>query len=146
MTVCVDASFPLAFLLGDEEGRAASSRWSDWLRRGEQIVSPPLFRAEVTSAIRLRVFAGRVDVDEGRDALMRSLRWPVQTWDPTEPAVLQIRAYELATRFNRPRAYDTQYLATAEMLSCDLWTADKRLFNAVGHHLPWVRWVGEETG
>ena len=144
MTVCVDASFPLAFLLGDDDWQATSGRWSDWLRRGEEIVSPPLFRSEVTSAIRLRVYAGKMAVDEGRDALTSSLGWPVRIWpESMDFAVLQIRAYELATQLNGPRAYDAQYLAVAEFMRCDLWTVDRRLFNAVRDHLAWVKWAGE---
>lgn len=144
MTVCVDASFPLAFLLRDNEWRAASERWSEWLERGEEIVSPPLFRAEVTSAIRLRVYGGKLAVAEGRVALTLSLRWPVRIWpESTDPAVMQVRAYELATQLNRPRAYDAQYLATAEAIGCDLWTVDKRLFNSARDHLALVRWGGE---
>ena len=58
------------------------------------------------------------------------------------------RAYELATQYNRPTAYDSQYLAVAERLNCEFWTADERLANAVGNDLSWVRWVGNfsETG
>ena len=144
MTVCVDASFPLAFLLWDDEWQTTSRRWSDWLSRGEEIVSPALFRSEVTSAIRLRVYAGKMALEDGREALTRSLRWPVRIRPEfRDPAVLEVRAYELAAQFNRPRSYDAEYLAAAEILRCDLWTADKRLFNAVTHHLAWVRWAGE---
>jgi len=144
MTVCVDASLPLAFLLRDDEWRATSQRWSDWLLEGEEMVSPAVFRSEVTSAIRLRVYAGKMAVEEGRAALTRSLRWPVRIWpESADSAVLQVRAYELATQLNRPRAYDAQYLAAAEVMRCDLWTVDKRLFNAVRDHLAWVKWAGE---
>jgi predicted nucleic acid-binding protein len=52
------------------------------------------------------------------------------------------RAYELATQFDRPTAYDSQYLAVAERYQCDFWTADERLFNAVTASLPKVRWLG----
>lgn len=141
MAVCVDASVPLAFLLNDDEWAGAERRWSDWLRRKEDIVSPPLFQPEVTSAIRRRVFLGALPADAGESALNLSLGWPVRLW-PGSPT-LQLRAYEFAARFNRPRAYDAQYLAVADMLGCELWTADRRLFNAVHHHLPWVHWIGE---
>jgi predicted nucleic acid-binding protein len=43
---------------------------------------------------------------------------------------------------NRPTAYDAQYLALAERLACDFWTADERLFNAASQQLPYVKWVG----
>jgi predicted nucleic acid-binding protein len=55
---------------------------------------------------------------------------------------LLIRAYELATYYKRPTAYDSQYLAVAEHLSSELWTADERLFNTVSKDLEWVKWLG----
>jgi predicted nucleic acid-binding protein len=42
-----------------------------------------------------------------------------------------------------PRAYDTAYLALAQLRNCEFWTADKRLFNAVSGELDWVRWLGD---
>ena len=57
-------------------------------------------------------------------------------------AVQSRRAFAWTRRLNRAAAYDSvclrqQYLALAEGLQCELWTADKRLCNAVD--LPWVR-------
>jgi len=52
------------------------------------------------------------------------------------------RGYELATRFNLPTSYDAQYLAVAERLGVEFWTADERLFNVVGKELNWIRWLG----
>jgi predicted nucleic acid-binding protein len=66
-------------------------------------------------------------------------RIPIHTY--FDVALLR-RAYELATQFNRPTAYDSQYLAVAERLNCEFWTADQRLFNAAHEQLPWVKWVG----
>ncbi|GIV76846.1 MAG: hypothetical protein KatS3mg050_1240 [Litorilinea sp.] len=51
-------------------------------------------------------------------------------------------AWELAKQFNQPRAYDTAYLALAQLHQCDFWTADEKLYNAVKDALPWVKWVG----
>jgi predicted nucleic acid-binding protein len=49
----------------------------------------------------------------------------------------------LAKKFDRPAAYDSHYLALAEMLGCELWTGDRRLYNAVKDELPWVKWLGD---
>jgi predicted nucleic acid-binding protein len=39
-------------------------------------------------------------------------------------------------------AYDAYYLALAESLKADFWTADQRLTNAVAEKLPWVKCLG----
>lgn len=52
-------------------------------------------------------------------------------------------ALRLAQEFNRPRAYDTAYLALAELRRCEFWTADERLYNSVRDRLDWVHWVGD---
>lgn len=49
----------------------------------------------------------------------------------------------LATEYNRPTAYDAQYLALAERLSCEFWTVDERLFNGVKDRFSAIRWLGE---
>lgn len=55
---------------------------------------------------------------------------------------LHERAWNLAAEPNRPTAYDAPYLALAEILVCEFWTADKRLYQAVQSRLPWVCWLG----
>jgi predicted nucleic acid-binding protein len=52
------------------------------------------------------------------------------------------RGYELAAELNRPTAYDSQYLALAERLSCDFWTADERIFNSVSSKNTHIHWLG----
>lgn len=51
------------------------------------------------------------------------------------------RAWQLATQFKRPTAYDAYYLSLAEYLECEFWTGDERLYNAVRDELPWVKWL-----
>ena len=48
-------------------------------------------------------------------------------------------------QFNQPTAYDTAYLALAQLDRCDFWTADRRLYNTVKEELPWVKWIGNAT-
>jgi predicted nucleic acid-binding protein len=53
-------------------------------------------------------------------------------------------ALEWATRLQQRRAYDAFYLALAERLQTEFWTADKRLANAAQQlGANWVRWIGE---
>ncbi len=47
-----------------------------------------------------------------------------------------LRAMILAERFQQPAAYDTQYLALAELEECELWTTDTRVWRAVKDQFP----------
>jgi predicted nucleic acid-binding protein len=60
-----------------------------------------------------------------------------------EDDALLKEAYELAIRFNRPRAYDTQYMALAQRLNCEFWTADERLVNSTQTQFSQIRWLGD---
>jgi predicted nucleic acid-binding protein len=50
------------------------------------------------------------------------------------------KAFMWTRQLNQVAAYDSFYLALAESLGCEFWSADKKLANAVGQ--PWVRLAG----
>ena len=54
---------------------------------------------------------------------------------------LHERAIHLAERYSLNAAYDAHYLALADRLGAEFWTADRRLANSVRHELEWVRLV-----
>ena len=139
--ICVDASVALLWLLTDKETPAARRLRQFCNREDILMIAPALFRAEVTSAIRRWAFSGDIDLSLAREALGRSLRFPVSVEHDFD--ALQLRAFDIATRLNRPRAYDTQYLALAEFRECELWTADKRFVNAARDEFRNVRWIGD---
>lgn len=130
--LCLDASFALHCLIeGDEK---ALSLWGKWALASVDICAPPIFFAEMTSVLRRYVHGGRLSFEQGQMAFDRARAMGVRQVDP---AGLQERAWELASRFDRPTAYDCQYLAVARHLDCELWTHDQRLASAVSE--PWVR-------
>ena len=139
--VCVDASLFLSIVFDDPHQATASRLWEDWLSAGTQLVAPPLFYAEITSVIRLSNHRGELSLLAAHEILSAGLSSPVEVWHDSR--ALQPRALDLAARFEQPRAYDAQYLAVAELLGCELWTADRRLANSVATHLPWVHYVGK---
>lgn len=101
--------------------------------------APTLLRYEVIAVARKAVYQGRVTVEEGFRSRNQLLSYPITLHFDDD---LLKRGYELAAEYNRPTAYDSQYLAVAERLSCDFWTADERMFNAVKDRFPSIRWLG----
>ncbi len=138
--VCVDASLVLSLLLLDDLTPQAQALWQQWARQGVERVTAPLFFAEVTSVLREGVYHGRLKAEEGDEAFTDFMELPVRS---VSPGYLQPQAWSVAKRYNRPRAYDAQYIAVAVMLGCELWTGDRRLVNAID--VPWVRWIGEHA-
>ena len=51
--------------------------------------------------------------------------------DSVAPRMLGVRALEIAAQFELKWIYDAFYVALAEIVGCDLWTADEALHRAV---------------
>ncbi len=104
-----------------------------------EILAPALWAYEVTSALTRAVHQGDLTEAEGRRALARVNDLGVHLVTPDENQ--QRQAFDWTLRLKRAAAYDSFYLALAEGLGCELWTADRRLASAVSE--PWLRWVEE---
>jgi len=140
MTLVIDANILIAFGLSDEPLHTQAHQiLSAWRTSETVLVAPRLFRSEITAVVRKAVFQERITHEQGRKMLAQLLVYPVEFYE--DDALLKA-AYELAEKFNRPRSYDAQYLALAQRLSCEFWTADERLFNAVHNDFPNIHWLG----
>ena len=137
--ICVDASLTLKLVLAEPDSPVARSLWAEWEERDMDVVSPSLWAYEVTSVICNKVHRGKITSDEGERAFAIIHKLGVRLIVPSD---LHERAWEMAKELNRPAAYDAHYLALAQTLDCEFWTADERLYNAVRDQLPWVRWLG----
>lgn len=139
-SVCIDASLALIWLLPAEQDESASILRRKWDEEGVEVVTAPLFHAEVTSVLRQQVYFKRLLPEEGEEAFSVYLRIGVKSAD--SPRIQQM-AWELAKKFNLPRTYDMQYLAVAELRDCELWTNDQRLVNSLQSKVSRIKWVGE---
>jgi len=118
--IVVDASAALSALLNDGPARRALGT--------EQIHVPHLIDSEVASGLRKGVAAHRLDAESGWTALdtwrrLGMTRYPVFS--------LLNRVWELRENLS---AYDASYVALAELLDCNLLTANARLGQAPGSH------------
>lgn len=138
MTVVVDASVALKWILNEEGTEEALALWDRWQAGGERVVAPPVFRAEVANALRQVVRRGVVtasDADELLDTLLDIVAIE-------EPLTLYARALRMSHEFDLGAVYDALYLALAERENCEVWTADRKLARAVGHRSPLLHCIG----
>lgn len=138
--VCVDANLVLKLLLREPDSYKADSLWDSWLLNGYHVAAPPLLPIEVTAVLRKSVNRGRLTMRDGWNLLNKAPTLGVEILGFDD---LHQRAWQLAETLNRPTAYDAHYLALAELLHCDFWTADRRLYNAAASTLPWVHSLDE---
>ena len=138
-SLVVDASFTVRLVVANPEQARCTSLMGQWTRHGYDLCAPALWVYETTSAICKLVGLGDLTGDQGRRALRQAQRLALRLVPPDDAQLLS--AVEWTTRLNRAAAYDSFYLALAQTLGCDLWTADRQLCNAVDK--PWVHCVGK---
>ena len=114
----VDASAALSALLNAGPARRALA--------SEQLHAPHLIDSEIANGLRRMVAAEQLAADSGWTALdsfrrLGMTRYPVFS--------LLDRVWELRDNLS---AYDASYVALAELLDCNLLTADARLSRAPG--------------
>lgn len=132
-TICLDASVVVRWLLDREVFRVASLVESEC-----RLVAPPLMRYEVTNALYQITKAGGLTVPTAEELLDMLVTLPIEL---VNLAHNHQRALSIAHRYRSGAAYDAHYVALAQHLGAELWTADKRLYNAVHPHLDFVHLV-----
>jgi predicted nucleic acid-binding protein len=141
--VVADSNVLLSNVLVETYSAKAEKLLRSWQAQSIRLAAPSLIWYEIVAVVRNHVFRGVLTQDSAikvRDLLLsKSIRLML------DDALLR-RGYELATQFNHPTAYDAQYLAVAERLQCEFWTADEKLFNSIKQNLSWAKWLGNFTG
>lgn len=121
--IVVDASV-LVNIVGDDgvDGRLARRE----VRSAGDVAAPDLVDVETVAVLRRRWLAGTISHRRFAAALDDLEAIDLDRY-PALP--LMRRAYELRSNVT---AYDATYVALAEILGCELVTADQRLANAPG--------------
>jgi predicted nucleic acid-binding protein len=132
-TVCLDASVVVRWLLGHDANPIEALP-----DIGRRVVAPSLMRYEVTNAIYQAVKAGGLTLPTAIELIDILLALPIEIVD--EPH-LHGTALTIAQRHRSGAAYDAHYVALAQHLEAELWTADKRLYHALHPHMDLVRLV-----
>jgi len=134
--LCVALTIPLPYL------DPVAKQWLFWETNRVQIYAPLLWEYEIVSALRKAIAVGLISKKEAENAFQRMWVLGVERRIPDPD--LHHSALRWAERAKQTVAYDSQYLALAEALQADFWTADKRLFDSLkSNKLNWFHWIGE---
>jgi predicted nucleic acid-binding protein len=138
--LCVDANLVIR-LVADPDNAQVRQLWKQWKDARRQLAAPTLLYYEVANALYRYRKLGILDSSAVREALEAAFALPIELYGGQ---ALHRRAVEWADRFSLPAAYDAHYLALAEQLGGELWTADGRLARALRPAVPWVHLVEPE--
>lgn len=121
--IVVDASV-LANVIGDDGADGGRARRE--VRAAGELAAPDLVDPETVSVLRKRWRAGTISDDRFAVAIR-----DLEDLDLDRYPALRFmrRAWELRANVT---PYDATYVALAEVLGCELWTADQRLAKAPG--------------
>lgn len=136
-SLCVDANLIIR-LVADPDDETIRQLWERWDTERRQLVAPTLLYYEVVNALYRYQQLGYLSASSVQLAFRAVLALPLQLYGETD---LHWRALDLAKKFSLPVAYDAHYLALAELLEGEFWTADGRLARRVHASLPWVHLV-----
>jgi len=133
-SLVVDASLTMRLILPGPRRDSFRLRVELWLQEEYELYAPTLWVYEMTSALCKAAFFGLVTPEEVEHSLPLLRDLGIQLVPPDTDQ--SRRAFAWTRRLNRAAAYDSFYVALAEAMGCELWTADRHLHNAVA--LPWV--------
>ncbi|MEX2431069.1 MAG: type II toxin-antitoxin system VapC family toxin [Dehalococcoidia bacterium] len=140
-TAVVDASLALKWVLNEELSREARALAGQWRDAGVSVVAPHFLMAEAANTLHRWVLRGALLRREAFALLESLIEGDIGfLWVPG----LSQRALSIAAQFNQGAVYDAHYLALAEALDCEMWTADARFFRAMRGEFEQVRLLGEE--
>lgn len=107
---------------------AARQLVADCLTSGVRMLAPAWWQAESDSALRGMVKGSLLTTDAAQEAQLLLDAAPVIIcYDPATRSL----ARQIADDAKRHNVYDATYAALAVARDCELWTADKRFYNAM---------------
>ncbi len=143
--VVVDASLALKWVLSEEDSSTAITLLQRWNIEKTEVIAPALFTYEATNILFRQVVARKLTFDEAMKLLTKLFSIGILL-NFAQHKEISIRAMEISHRLSLPAAYDAHYVALAEHEKCEYWTADTRLWNAIGSKFPLVRRLSEYQG
>jgi predicted nucleic acid-binding protein len=128
----------LKLLLPEEQSDAVRRLWGKWVGEDTRITAPFLLAYEVTSVLRNKVFRGELPSEAGEAAFVA---FRTQEISLLHPEGIEEKTWALARQWNLPTGYDAAYLALAELLDYECWTADRKFAATLRKKVPRLRFI-----
>ncbi len=125
--VVIDANIAVALLVERPWSALVEQAMMAWRGQKVRLYAPALWPSEVASALRKAVYLRQMDQEDALQAITLVEKWGVQVTMPDTG--LSRNSLVWAERLGQAVAYDAQYLALAEHLKADFYTADKKLYH-----------------
>jgi predicted nucleic acid-binding protein len=140
--IVVDANIAVRAVIHGESAAFYLSRFEKWREDHVPVFAPAFWEAEVVSAIRQYVYRKEIISSEAHEAVDAFFHLRVEIV-PHDKELCR-RALDWAEAIGQSKVYDSLYLALAERLHADFWTADKKLADAArAAGATWAHWAGE---
>ena len=136
----VDASIAIKWLVEEDHSREADQLLTAWDRDNTRVTAPHLLPTEVANGLYQRVRRGHLSLATAVQLAAAFLEKDIAL---VQSVHIHLRAMRIASELAQNAAYDAHYLALAESLDCDLWTADRRFHQAATGSFPRVHLIGE---
>lgn len=127
-SICVDASFVVRLVVENPLSDRAEALFGGWLEDQRPIAAPALLFAEVANALYRYEKATYLSAATVAGCLDAALALPISLYSDLS---LHRQALRIASEGRLRAAYDPHYVALAEALEAELWTADSKMINAL---------------
>lgn len=142
MRLVIDANIVAALVLPLPYSGPATRRVAVWKETGVILSAPLLLEYELLTILRKAVINGWLTTAAAAAAMETVSTLNIQCQFPGPE--LHEQALCWAERLGHSKTYDAHYLALADRLRAELWTADRRLANGAKQAgAAWVHWIGE---
>jgi predicted nucleic acid-binding protein len=138
----IDANLGLGLVLHLPYSESAYRLLKRFQEDQEELAVPTLWEYECISGLRAAIYHNHIEAKMADLAVQVLLAIEPKRINPTP--TLHRSAMLWAERLGQNKAYDAQYIALAESLGADFWSADQRLINTLkAQGAGWAHWIGE---
>ena len=137
MNIVLDANLVASLVLPLPYSEATTVQFLAWKRQQITFIAPALWNYEVSTILHKAVAMDYLPAAKLNFAMEQF--WQINIQDVPATLELQQRALTWAERLGQSKTYDGAYLAAAETLNAEFWTADHRLTRSA--HQTGATWV-----